>query len=680
MAQPLIQDLQIDIASLAGTSPGDLLQLQAIGSPPDAGLPTVFLGDLQYAATLPAVGSPPASPAVARSVEERLNDHVSLKDFGAKLDGVTDDTVALRGAIESGKSVYLGEGVIVVSAEFFLNTVANHGQIIFGAGSLAKNGSGGDVVGRTIIRPTGAVTKLFTIDGTPFANYLQHFRFQDFTVDMTNMTDAITTCAFNQIQAWGGEYHNVRMINEGSNKRGWIFNAGAFTTTLNNCTSRIFEATGISDGNQVTTLTFLNCDNEQYILNYASAINVTGGATQGSLDKFTGYEGGTPAGSPLLSGMHHVTGLTIRGLDVEGSGTYLKIGPGCNSFFAAGNQLTGFSGTMYDGTPAHPYILLDSVGVGSNPFYMYRGGFKFYNDGAQAQSFLLSGASNMWSVLSLGRTGADLNLVAIANTNEFESGSIAGDGYIGVGGSNTLWLGGGNTKIGNQWSRQLVFETITGSPPAVDLHSAYGSTFSISPSVGQSFTVNALSGTTFAGQIVTVIIRNASGGDLGTTTWASSYRLGPWVNPKTGYQRVITFQADAAGTTFYEISRTPRDVSLSGTAVFGGAEPLEVETVTLTGSPLGYTLQSSDAGTNRMTNTSSPNEIRIPSNASVPFPIGTQILLTQLGTGQMTVTIDTDTLNVNSTFTTSLAGQYSEATITKKTSTMWVLSGDLAAV
>ena len=105
--------------------------------------------------------------------------------------------------------------------------------------------------------------------------------------------------------------------------------------------------------------------------------------------------------------------------------------------------------------------------------------------------------------------------------------------------------------------------------------------------------------------------------------------------------------------------------------------PLDVSTPTQTGSPLSYTLVLADAGTNRMTNTSLPNEIVIPDNGTVAFPIGTQIVITQLGTGQTTITIDTDTLNVNSVFTTKLAGQYSEATISKKTATMWVISGDL---
>lgn len=61
----------------------------------------------------------PDSNAVTQNVEERLAQYVSVKDFGATGDGVTDDTDAIQNAIDSATSaegIYFPEGVYIVSA------------------------------------------------------------------------------------------------------------------------------------------------------------------------------------------------------------------------------------------------------------------------------------------------------------------------------------------------------------------------------------------------------------------------------------------------------------------------------------------------------------------------------------------------------------------------------------
>jgi hypothetical protein len=58
--------------------------------------------------------------AIARTVESKLRDVVSVKDFGAVGDGVTDDTTAIQAALDAGGSnawsLYFPKGVYIISA------------------------------------------------------------------------------------------------------------------------------------------------------------------------------------------------------------------------------------------------------------------------------------------------------------------------------------------------------------------------------------------------------------------------------------------------------------------------------------------------------------------------------------------------------------------------------------
>jgi hypothetical protein len=77
--------------------------------------------------------------AVARTVNSKLNDWVSVKDFGAAGDGSTDDTAAIQAAIATGKSVYIGPaGTYMVTGNIQVST---NGQRIFGDGTIKKLGT-----------------------------------------------------------------------------------------------------------------------------------------------------------------------------------------------------------------------------------------------------------------------------------------------------------------------------------------------------------------------------------------------------------------------------------------------------------------------------------------------------------------------------------------------------------
>ena len=59
--------------------------------------------------------------AVNRSIDEKLTDIISVKDFGATGDGVTDDSGAIQAAINSAKSVYFPPGIYLVNTQVNLS-------------------------------------------------------------------------------------------------------------------------------------------------------------------------------------------------------------------------------------------------------------------------------------------------------------------------------------------------------------------------------------------------------------------------------------------------------------------------------------------------------------------------------------------------------------------------------
>ncbi len=91
-----------------------------------------------------------------------------------------------------------------------------------------------------------------------------------------------------------------------------------------------------------------------------------------------------------------------------------------------------------------------------------------------------------------------------------------------------------------------------------------------------------------------------------------------------------------------------------------------------------YSLLASDGGKIVEMNNGSTNSVTIPTNATVPFQIGTQILISQYGAGQTGFTWSSGTVTVRSVGNkTKLNGQYAAATLFKRDTTEWYIFGDI---
>jgi hypothetical protein len=94
-----------------------------------------------------------------------------------------------------------------------------------------------------------------------------------------------------------------------------------------------------------------------------------------------------------------------------------------------------------------------------------------------------------------------------------------------------------------------------------------------------------------------------------------------------------------------------------------------------------YTLVLADAAQLITMNVGSANDLSIPTDASVAFPIGTQILIYQAGAGQtsiVAVTPGTTTVRAQGS-KNKIAGQYGLAGIVKVATDEWVAFGNLAS-
>ena len=81
----------------------------------------------------------------------------------------------------------------------------------------------------------------------------------------------------------------------------------------------------------------------------------------------------------------------------------------------------------------------------------------------------------------------------------------------------------------------------------------------------------------------------------------------------------------------------------------------------------------------KMSVTSTANTVTVPTNASVAFPIGSQIHIIQYGSGKTQVIPVSGTVNIYATPGAYLRAQYSSATLLKCDTNIWMLMGDLSA-
>lgn len=117
------------------------------------------------------------------------------------------------------------------------------------------------------------------------------------------------------------------------------------------------------------------------------------------------------------------------------------------------------------------------------------------------------------------------------------------------------------------------------------------------------------------------------------------------------------------------------DISSSASIELGKLANVSIDTKTAN-----YPLVLTDANKIiEMNLTGTANTVSVPTNASVAFPIGTQINIVQYGTGKTQIVASTPgTTSIRSTPGSYLRDRYSSATLIKRATDEWYLIGDLS--
>lgn len=474
--------------------------------------------------------TPGGSGAQTTTVDAKLKERISVKDFGAVGNGIVNDTQAIINAVAfcqatSQSSLYFPSGIYRIQSTITLGAGGTRGIAFVGDTATAQQGSDRPAV---TIRWHGGTAPIFDVQSTYFSFY--NMAFENFTTatDVFLLTDAmhmvLDNCSF--VPGNGSTRFSRSVMHADGNEFGYSV---VQNCTIQNNAPRFLDINGATS-NGITPILFYNNVIESNSLGAHTVVYVK----NEGIDILT-FEGNTINGQAnaqltLVDTTDTPLSETITVLNVYDNEFDLVSNTSTDRMFRLTNVANAnFLGNQYQGggTQTAAAELVNSVVTQFTGNHLLAIGGPFFN--ADATSRVYSQANNVF-------TG---NTRGIVNDTATTSGMIQMT-Y----GANVTILGERGVGTGH-----TVFR--------VDATDTAGFTLTFShPGIGGN-------GYFTRGQVLSVQIRNTSGGVIpfitlagGATYWSLSG--GAFPIPANGNSRTVTFVW--SGSKLVEIGRTAADV------------------------------------------------------------------------------------------------------------------------